>query len=90
MRIYIVKCSGDDDTTIVWVGTDEEEAFKTVEDQVAERNYITVWENGKEVSEYYRDAWYSDPNKSLRYDRKHWRFDKWERNSGEKIPRLEI
>lgn len=89
VKIYIVKCSGDDEDHVVWVGINEEEAFQTVKELNAERNYISIWENGKEISEYYRNCWYDNPEMKVVYDPKLNRYDKWQRNSGAIIPRLE-
>ena len=87
--IYVIRSSGDDGDTITWVGTDEEEAFKVINAQHAEKNYISIWENGKEISEYYRYAWYDNPEQKIAFNPDQIRFDKWERNSGAIIPRLE-
>lgn len=78
MKIYIVRVEPEEGGGFIsWVGTDEEEAFGKVFACSYDQNFITIWENGKELSEYYR------------FTMDQIRFTKWERNSGAIIPRLE-
>ena len=88
MKIFIVKSgstslyedSGNEFITLVT--TDEEKAYSFLSEQTSERNYLTIWENEKEISEYYRDWYRWTSNKGNV-------FSKWERNSGEINERLE-
>lgn len=86
MKIYVLEGEyGDyDDRThfVVWVGTDEEKAFRKADTLTNKRNFISIWENGQEVSQYMRDCWH-DPDKEGP------QYSTWERNSGAILPRLE-
>lgn len=87
MKIYVVERENgsyeDRTREIMWVGTDEEEAFKRVHLLRSEWNIIGVWEYGTLISQYMRGC-YRDP------DKEEPQYEKWERNCGEVIDRLEV
>ena len=88
MIIYILEREdgdyGDRHHSIVWVGTNEHEAFSKVNKMTADYNYISLWEDGKLVSQYFRNCWIEE-----RLDGNIQQYGKWERNIGAILTRLE-
>lgn len=82
--IYIVETQDgsyeDQDHEIVWVGTNEEQAFAFAHKMEHEVNYISIWDEDTCLSSYMRNAVKDDRGTQ---------FSRWERNSGHRIERLE-
>jgi hypothetical protein len=88
MIIYILEREdgdyGDRCRSIIWVGTDENKAFSKVNKMTADYNYISLWEDGKLISQYVRNCWIDE-----RLDGSIQQYGKWERIIGAILPRLE-
>jgi len=86
MQIYMVLCENgeyeDRNKEIQWVGTDEEEAYRIVNETKAETIYFEIWDVGSCISSYMRNYIASDGLGRGSY------FSKWERNYGQTNYRL--
>lgn len=84
MIIYVVESAGgyyeDKYRNIEMVTENDEAAYGLVRALRHEHNYISLWEDGRLISEYFRDFYKDDRGDS---------FSKWERNCGAINPHLE-
>lgn len=88
MMVYVVigqdgEYAEDRQTAVVWAGVDEEEAFRIAGESKHDCTFFSVWDAGRELSQYYRDYFKGDHN------RDNGSHSKWGRNSGAVIERFE-